>query len=156
MVGLRPIVEYMTFNFSAVAFDQILNNAAKMRQMSGGQLHVPLVLRAPNGSARQVGAQHSHPMEHFYAPIPRLQVVAPGMCADAKGLLKTAIRDDDPVLFMESETLYNLKGEVPDDPEYLVPLGKASIAREGKDVTIVSWSRIVHVALDAAKELEKE
>ncbi len=155
MVGLRPIVEYMTFNFSAVAFDQILNNASKLRQMSGGQLHIPIVFRAPNGSAKQVGSQHSHAMEHFYAHIPGLKVLAPAMPADAKGLLKTAIRDDDPVLFMESETLYNLKGEVPDDPELLVPMGKASIAREGTDVTIVSWSRLVHVSLDAAKELEK-
>jgi pyruvate dehydrogenase E1 component beta subunit len=156
MVGLRPIVEYMTFNFSAVAFDQILNNAAKLRQMSGGQLHVPIVLRAPNGSARQVGSQHSHAMEHFYTHIPGLKVLAPAMPADAKGLLKTAIRDDDPVLFMESETLYNLKGEVPDDPDLLVPMGVASVAREGRDVTIVAWSRIVHVALDAAKELAKD
>jgi pyruvate dehydrogenase E1 component beta subunit len=156
MVGLRPIVEYMTFNFSAVAFDQILNNAAKLRQMSGGQLHVPIVLRAPNGSARQVGAQHSHAMEHFYAHIPGLKVLAPAMPSDAKGLLKTAIRDDDPVLFMESETLYNVKGEVPDDPDLLVPMGVASVARAGKDVSIIAWSRLVHVALDAAKELEKE
>jgi pyruvate dehydrogenase E1 component beta subunit len=153
MVGLRPIVEYMTFNFSAVAFDQILNNAAKIRQMSGGQLHVPLVLRAPNGSARQVGSQHSHAMEHFYAHIPGLKVLAPATPADAKGLLKSAIRDDDPVLFMESETLYNVKGEVPDDPEILVPMGSAAIAREGTDVTIVAYSRIVSVALEAAKEL---
>jgi pyruvate dehydrogenase E1 component beta subunit len=156
MVGLRPIVEYMTWNFSAVAFDQILNNAAKIRQMSGGQLHVPIVLRAPNGSARQVGSQHSHAMEHFYAHIPGLKVLAPAMPADAKGLLKTAIRDDDPVLFMESETLYNVKGEVPDDPEHLVPMGVASVAREGADVTIVSWSRMVHVALEAVVELEKQ
>ena len=156
MVGLRPIVEYMTFNFSAVAFDQILNNAAKLRQMSGGQLHVPIVFRAPNGSAKQVGSQHSHSMEHFYAHIPGLKVVAPATPADAKGLLKTAIRDDDPVLFMESETLYNVKGEVPDDPEWMVPLGKAAIAREGSDVTIVAWSRMVHVALDAARELANE
>jgi pyruvate dehydrogenase E1 component beta subunit len=156
MVGLRPIVEYMTFNFSAVAFDQILNNAAKLRQMSGGQLHVPIVLRAPNGSARQVGAQHSHAMEHFYAHIPGLKVLAPAMPSDAKGLLKTAIRDDDPVLFMESETLYNVKGEVPDDPDLLVPMGVASVARAGKDVSIIAWSRLVHVALDAAKELGKE
>ncbi len=156
MVGLRPIVEYMTFNFSAVAFDQILNNAAKIRQMSGGQLNVPIVLRAPNGSAKQVGSQHSHAMEHFYAQIPGLKVLAPATPADAKGLLKTAIRDDDPVLFMESETLYNVKGEVPDDADFLVPMGKASIAREGKDATIVSWSRIVHVALEAAKILGEE
>ena len=156
MVGLRPIVEYMTFNFSAVAFDQILNNAAKLRQMSGGQLHVPIVLRAPNGSARQVGSQHSHAMEHFYAHIPGLKVLAPAMPADAKGLLKTAIRDEDPVLFMESETLYNIKGEVPDDPSFTVPMGKASVAREGHDVTIVAWSRLVHVALDAAKQLAEQ
>jgi pyruvate dehydrogenase E1 component beta subunit len=156
MVGLRPIVEYMTWNFSAVAFDQILNNAAKMRQMSGGQLNVPLVLRAPNGSARQVGSQHSHAMEHFYAHVPGLKVLAPATPADAKGLLKTAIRDDDPVLFMESETLYNVKGEVSDDPEHLVPMGKANVAREGRDLTIVAWSRMVMVALDAAKQLAEE
>ncbi len=153
MVGLRPIVEYMTWNFSAVAFDQILNNAAKIRQMSGGQLNVPLVLRAPNGSARQVGSQHSHAMEHFYAHIPGLKVLAPATPADAKGLLKAAIRDDDPVLFMESETLYNVRGEVPDDPEHLVPMGVAAVAREGADVTIIAWSRMVHVALEAAAEL---
>ncbi|AUX32654.1 MULTISPECIES: pyruvate dehydrogenase complex E1 component subunit beta [Sorangium] len=156
MVGLRPIVEYMTWNFSAVAFDQILNNAAKLRQMSGGQLSIPLVLRAPNGSARQVGSQHSHAMEHFYAHVPGLKVLAPATPADAKGLLKSAIRDDNPVLFMESETLYGVKGEVPDDPDFTVPLGVASIAREGTDVTIISWSRMVHVALEAAAELEKE
>ncbi|XXX82136.1 pyruvate dehydrogenase complex E1 component subunit beta [Sorangium sp. So ce134] len=156
MVGLRPIVEYMTWNFSAVAFDQILNNAAKLRQMSGGQLSIPLVLRAPNGSARQVGSQHSHSMEHFYAHVPGLKVLAPAMPADAKGLLKSAIRDDNPVLFMESETLYGVKGEVPDDPDFTVPLGVASIAREGTDVTIISWSRMVHVALEAAAELEKQ
>ena len=156
MVGLRPIVEYMTWNFSAVAFDQILNNAAKLRQMSGGQLNVPLVLRAPNGSARQVGSQHSHSMEHFYAHIPGLKVLAPATPADAKGLLKSAIRDEDPVLFMESETLYNVKGEVPDDPELLVPMGVANVAREGSDVTIIAWSRMVYVALEAATELEKQ
>lgn len=156
MVGLRPIVEYMTWNFSAVAFDQILNNAAKLRQMSGGQVNIPMVLRAPNGSARQVGSQHSHAMEHFYTHVPGLKVLAPATPADAKGLLKTAIRDDDPVLFMESETLYNVKGEVPDDPEFLVPMGLASVAREGKDVTIVSYSRIVSVALEAAKVLAAE
>jgi pyruvate dehydrogenase E1 component beta subunit len=156
MVGLRPIVEFMTWNFSAVAFDQILNNAAKLRQMSGGQLHVPIVFRAPNGSARQVGSQHSHAMEHFYAHVPGLKVLAPATPADAKGLLKTAIRDDDPVLFMESETLYGVKGEVSDDPEHLVPMGVASIARPGTDVTIVAWSRMVHVALEAASILAKE
>jgi pyruvate dehydrogenase E1 component beta subunit len=156
MVGLRPIVEYMTWNFSAVAFDQILNNAAKLRQMSGGQLSVPIVLRAPNGSAKQVGSQHSHAMEHFYAHIPGLKVLAPATPADAKGLLKSAIRDDNPVLFMESETLYNVKGEVPDDPDLLVPMGKANIVRPGKDVSIIAWSRMVHVALKAATELAKD
>ncbi len=156
MVGLRPIVEYMTWNFSAVAFDQILNNAAKIRQMSGGQLKVPIVMRAPNGSARQVASQHSHSMEHFFAHIPGLRVLAPAMPADAKGLLKSAIRDDDPVLFMESETLYNVKGEVPDDPDFLVPMGVASVAREGTDVSIIAYSRMVHVALDAATQLEAE
>jgi pyruvate dehydrogenase E1 component beta subunit len=156
MVGLRPIVEFMTWNFSAVAFDQILNNAAKIRQMSGGQYNIPIVLRAPNGSARQVGSQHSHAMEHFYTHIPGLKVLAPAFPADAKGLLKTAIRDDDPVLFMESETLYNVKGEVPDDPDFLVPMGKANVVREGKDASIISYGRITHVALDAAAQLEKE
>ena len=152
-----PIVEYMTWNFSAVAFDQILNNAAKIRQMSGGQFNIPIVLRAPNGSARQVGSQHSHAMEHFYAHIPGLKVLAPATPADAKGLLKSAIRDDDPVLFMESETLYGVKGEVPDGVDVLVPLGKANVAREGKDVTIVSWSRMVHVsARRSQRRSEKE
>jgi pyruvate dehydrogenase E1 component beta subunit len=156
MVGLRPIVEYMTWNFSAVAFDQIINNAAKLRQMSGGQLHVPIVLRGPNGSARQVGSQHSQAMEHFYAHVPGLKVVAPAFPADAKGLMKAAIRDDDPVLYLESETLYAVKGEVPDDPEVLVPLGEARVVRQGRDVTIVAWSRIVHVALEAAATLAAE
>lgn len=156
MVGLRPIVEYMTWNFSAVAFDQILNNAAKIRQMSGGQFNIPIVLRAPNGSARQVGSQHSHAMEHFYTHIPGLKVLAPAFPADAKGLLKSAIRDDDPVLFMESETLYNIKGEVSDDPDLLVPMGQANVVREGKDATIISYGRIVHVALEAAAMLEKD
>jgi pyruvate dehydrogenase E1 component beta subunit len=156
MVGLRPIVEFMTWNFSAVAFDQILCNAAKIRQMSGGQFNVPIVFRAPNASAAQVAAQHSHAMEHFYAQIPGLKVIAPATPADAKGLLKTAIRDDNPVLCFESETLYSVRGDVPDEGDYLVPLGVASIVRAGKDVTIIAWSRIVHVALEAAKALEKE
>jgi pyruvate dehydrogenase E1 component beta subunit len=156
MVGLRPIVEFMTWNFSAVAFDQILCNAAKIRQMSGGQFTVPIVFRAPNGSAAQVGSQHSHAMEHFYAQIPGLKVIAPATPADAKGLLKTAIRDDNPVLCFESETLYSVKGDVPEDPELLVPMGQANIVRAGKDATVIAWSRIVHVALDAAARLEKE
>jgi len=156
MVGLRPIIEFMTWNFSAVAFDQILSNASKIRQMSGAQFTVPIVFRAPNGSAAQVGSQHSHAMEHFYAQIPGLKIIAPSMPADAKGLLKTAIRDDNPVLCFESETLYSVKGEVPDDPDFLVPMGVANVARTGRDATIIAWSRIVHVALDAAKTLEKE
>jgi pyruvate dehydrogenase E1 component beta subunit len=156
MVGLRPIIEFMTWNFSAVAFDQILSNATKIRQMSGGQFTVPIVFRAPNGSAAQVGAQHSHAMEHFYAQMPGLKVIAPATPADAKGLLKSAIRDDNPVLCFESETLYSVKGEVPDDSDYTVPMGLASIAKEGKDATVIAWSRIVHVALEAAKTLEKE
>ncbi|HZU81785.1 MAG TPA: pyruvate dehydrogenase complex E1 component subunit beta [Polyangiaceae bacterium] len=155
MVGLRPIVEFMTWNFSAVAFDQILNNAAKLRQMSGGQFDCPIVFRGPNASARQVGSQHSHAMEHFYAHIPGLKVVAPAFPADAKGLLKTSIRDDNPVLVMESETLYAVRGEVPDG-EHVVPLGKAQIVRPGKDVTIAAYSRMTHVALEAAAALEKE
>lgn len=156
MVGLRPIIEFMTWNFSAVAFDQILSNASKIRQMSGGQFSVPIVFRAPNASAAQVGAQHSHAMEHFYAHMPGLKVIAPATPADAKGLLKAAIRDDNPVLCFESETLYSVKGDVPDDSDFTVPMGVANVAREGKHATVVAWSRIVHVALDAAKLLEKE
>src|SRR6202789_1352786 len=155
MVGLRPIIEFMTWNFSAVAFDQILNNAAKIRQMSGGQFTCPIVFRGPNGSAKQVGSQHSHSMEHFYATIPGIKVVAPAFPADAKGLLKAAVRDENPVLVMESETLYGVKGDVPDGDQ-VVELGKASIVRTGKDVTLVAYSRMTHVALEAAAALEKE
>ncbi len=156
MAGLRPIVEFMTWNFSSVAFDQILNNAAKLRQMSGGQLSVPIVFRGPNASAKQVGSQHSQAMEHFYAHIPGLKVVAPATAADAKGLLKTAIRDDNPVIYLESETLYGAKGEVPDDDDFIVPFGVGRIARAGTDVTIISWSRIVTVSLEAADMLAEE
>ena len=155
MVGLRPIIEFMTWNFSAVAFDQILNNAAKVRQMSGGQFECPIVLRGPNASARQVGSQHSHAMEHFYAHVPGLKVVAPAFPADAKGLMKASIRDDNPVLVMESETLYGVKGGVPEG-DHVVPLGKAQISRPGTDVTIAAYSRMTHVALEAAATLEKE
>jgi pyruvate dehydrogenase E1 component beta subunit len=155
MVGLRPIVEFMTWNFSAVAFDQILNNAAKLRQMSGGQFDCPIVFRGPNASARQVGSQHSHAMEHFYATVPGLKVIAPAFPADAKGLLKTAIRDDDPVLVMESETLYAVKGEVPEG-DHVVPLGQAAVVRPGTDVTLVAYSRMTHVVLEAAAALEKD
>jgi len=155
MVGLRPIIEFMTWNFSAVAFDQILNNAAKLRQMSGGQFNCPIVFRGPNASARQVGSQHSHATEHFYATVPGLKVVAPAFPADAKGLMKAAIRDDNPVLVMESETLYSVKGDVPDDLD-VIELGKASVVREGTDITIVAYSRMTHVAIEAATALEKE
>jgi pyruvate dehydrogenase E1 component subunit beta len=155
MVGLRPIIEFMTWNFSAVAFDQILNNASKLRQMSGGQFDCPIVFRGPNASARQVGSQHSHAMEHFYAHVPGLKLVAPAFPADAKGLLKSAIRDDNPVLVMESETLYAVRGDVPDGDQ-IVPLGKARVVRSGSDVTIVTYSRMTHVVLEAAAALEQD
>jgi pyruvate dehydrogenase E1 component beta subunit len=157
MVGLRPIIEFMTWNFSAVAFDQILNNAAKLYQMSGGQYSVPMVFRGPNGAARQVAAQHSHSVDPWYTNIPGLWVVAPSTPRDAKGLLKTAIRDPNPVIFLEGETLYNLKGEVPDEADdELIPFGVARVAREGTDITIVAWGAPFHTAMNAAKELEKE
>jgi pyruvate dehydrogenase E1 component beta subunit len=159
MVGLRPIIEFMTWNFSAVAFDQILNNATKLRQMSGGQFNCPIVFRGPNGSARQVGSQHSTSMEHFYATIPGAKVIAPAFPADAKGMMKAAIRDDNPVLVMESETLYGVKGDVPDTFDGgsdVIALGRAQVVRAGTQVTIVAYSRMTHVALEAATALEKE
>jgi pyruvate dehydrogenase E1 component beta subunit len=157
IAGLRPIIEFMTWNFSAVAFDQILNNAAKMYQMSGGQLKVPIVFRGPNGAARQVAAQHSHAMETFYAQVPGLWVCAPSTPRDAKGLLKAAIREDNPVVFLEGETLYGIKGEVPDESEdEIIPFGKARIGREGQHVTLVSWGRAYYEALKAADALAKE
>jgi pyruvate dehydrogenase E1 component beta subunit len=157
MAGLRPIIEFMTWNFSAVAFDQILNNAAKMYQMSGGQLKVPMVFRGPNGAAKQVAAQHSHAMETFYAQVPGLWVCAPSTPRDAKGLLKTAIREDNPVVFLEGETLYGLKGEVPEiDADETIRFGLARIARSGEHVTIVSWGRPYHEAMKAAESLEKQ
>ena len=157
MVGLRPIIEFMTWNFSAVAFDQILNNAAKMHQMSGGQLKVPIVFRGPNGAARQVAAQHSHAMETFYAQVPGLWVCAPATPRDAKGLLKTAIRDDNPVVFLEGETLYGVKGEMLDEgEEELIPFGQARVAREGEHVTIVTWGRPYYEVMKAAEQLAKE
>jgi len=157
MVGLRPIIEFMTWNFSAVAFDQILNNAAKMFQMSGGQLKVPIVFRGPNGAARQVAAQHSHAMETFYSQVPGLWVCSPSTPRDAKGLLKTAIREDNPVVFLEGETLYGVKGEVPDaDADEVIPFGQARIAREGTHATIVTWGRPYYEVLKAADVLAKE
>jgi len=155
MNGNRPIVEYMTFNFSLVGIDQIINNAAKMRQMSGGQFNIPIVFRGPTGSAGQLGATHSQAFESWYANCPGLKVVVPSNPYDAKGLLKSAIRDDDPVIFMESEQMYGDKGEVPEE-EYTIPLGVADIKREGTDVTIVSFGKIIKEAYKAAEELEKE
>jgi len=152
MVGLRPIIEFMTFNFSLVAIDQIINNAAKIFQMSGGQYNVPIVFRGPSGPAVQVGSQHSQALESFYAHVPGLKVVLPSTAYDAKGLLKTAIRDDNPVVFMEGETLYGMTGEVPTE-EYTIPIGKGDIKRVGSHVTLVAWSRMVHTCLDAAKLL---
>lgn len=157
MVGLRPVIEFMTWNFSMVAFDQIVSNAAKMFQMSAGQIKVPIVFRGPNGSARQVGAQHSHAVEAFYCNVPGLIVMAPSTPRNAKGLLKTAIREDNPVVFLEGETLYNVKGEVLDEnEEELIPIGAAHIAREGKDVTIATWGRPYYPVLEAAEALAKE
>jgi pyruvate dehydrogenase E1 component beta subunit len=155
MNGLRPIIEFMTFNFSLVAIDQVINSAAKMYSMSGGQYHIPIVFRGPTGNAGQLAAQHSQNFENWYANCPGLKVVVPSTPYDAKGLLKTAIRDDDPVIFMESELMYSDKGEVPEE-EYLIPIGVADIKRPGTDVTIVSFGKIIKVALAAAQELEKE
>lgn len=156
MAGLRPVIEFMTFNFSILAADQIINHAAKMRYMSGGQFKVPIVFRGPNGSAYQVSSQHSQALEAFYANFPGLKVVMPSTAADAKGLLKSAIRDDNPVIFMEQETMYGMKSEVPDDEDFLIPLGVADVKREGTDCTIVARSFTVPQALKAAEELEKE
>lgn len=155
MNGLRPIVEFMTFNFAVVGIDQIINNAAKLRYMSGGQFNIPIVFRGPNASGGQLGATHSVAYESIYAHIPGLKVVYTSEPADAKGLLKTAIRDDDPVIFLESEQMYGLKGEVPDE-EYVIPFGKGKIKREGTDVTIVAHGKMYHVAQKAAKELAKD
>ena len=155
MTGNRPIVEYMTFNFSLVGIDQIINNAAKIRQMSGGQLNCPIVFRGPTASAGQLAATHSQAFESWYANTPGLKVIVPSNPYDAKGLLKSAIRDDDPVIFMESEQMYGDKGEVPEG-EYTLPIGVADIKREGKDVTIVSFGKIIKEAYKAADELAKE
>ncbi|MGN6246876.1 MAG: pyruvate dehydrogenase complex E1 component subunit beta [Ginsengibacter sp.] len=153
--GLRPIVEFMTWNFANLALDQILNTASKMLAMSGGQVGCPIVFRGPNGSAGQLGAQHSTAYESMYANIPGLKVISVSNPYDAKGLLKSAIRDNDPVIFMESEVMYGDKGEIPEE-EYLIPIGKAKVAREGNDVTIVSFNKMMKVALGAAEELQKE
>jgi pyruvate dehydrogenase E1 component beta subunit len=153
--GLRPIIEFMTFNFSLVAIDQVINSAAKILSMSGGQYSCPIVFRGPTGNAGQLGAQHSQNFENWFANTPGLKVVVPFTPYDAKGLLKTAIRDEDPVIFMESELMYGDKGEVPAE-EYLIPLGQADVKRSGTDVTIVSFGKIMKVALAAAAEMEKD
>ncbi len=155
MNGTRPIVEYMTFNFAMVGIDQIINNAAKMRQMSGGQFNIPIVFRGPTASAGQLAATHSQAFESWFANCPGLKVVVPSNPKDAKGLLKSAIRDNDPVIFMESEQMYGDKGEVPEG-EYLIPIGVAEVVRKGADVTIVSFGKIIKEAFTAAEELAKD
>ena len=155
MTGNRPIVEYMTFNFSLVGIDQIINNAAKIRQMSGGQFKCPIVFRGPTGSAGQLAATHSQAFENWFANTPGLKVIVPSNPYDAKGLLKSAIRDDDPVIFMESEQMYGDKGEVPEG-EYTIPIGLADIKREGNDVTVISFGKIIKEAYKAAELLSSE
>lgn len=156
MVGLRPIVEMMTMSFSILAIDQIINHAAKIHYMTGGEISVPLVVRGPGGSANQLSAQHSHSLEGWYAHTPGLKVVAPATPADVYGMFKAAVRDDNPVIFTENPNLYALKGEVNLDPDFTVPFGKANVAKEGKDVTIVAYSRMTQVSLKAAEALEAD
>jgi pyruvate/2-oxoglutarate/acetoin dehydrogenase E1 component len=156
MLGLRPVVEVMTFNFSILALDQIVNTAAKTLYMSGGQYNIPLVLRGPGGPAAQLAAQHSQSMEVYYYHVPGLKVVRPTTPADAKGLLKSAIRDDNPVIFIEAETLYAVKGEVSEDPDFTIPLGQAIVRREGTDVTVIAYMGMMYRAMEVAEELEKE
>ena len=155
MVGLRPIIEFMTWNFSLVAFDQLVNNAAKLRYMSNGQFTLPIVFRGPGGAAHALAAQHSQAVESFFGHVPGLKVVVPATPADAKGLLKAALRDDNPIVFVESEVMYALKGEVPAG-EHVVPLGVADVKRQGRDVTLVTWGKMVHVCLKAAEALAAE
>ena len=155
MVGLRPIIEMMTFNFAIMALDQIINHAAKMLYMSGGQYNIPMVIRGPGGAAHMLACQHSQATEWIYVNVPGLKVVVASTPKDAKGLLKTAIRDNDPVIFIESETMYGMKGEIPEG-EFLIPFKKGDIKREGKDCTVVAWGKMIHVALRAAESLEKE
>jgi pyruvate dehydrogenase E1 component beta subunit len=156
MVGLRPIIEFMTYSFSLVAFDQIVNNAANIRYMSGGQFSIPIVFRGNSGMAGSLGATHSHRPEAWYAHVPGLTVVMPATPADAKGLLKSSIRSDDPVIFIEHENLLGERGEVPDDPEFLIPIGQADVKREGADVTIITYSRSVLTSLKAAEKLAED
>ena len=153
MNGLRPIIEFMTFNFSFVAIDQIINNAAKIRYMSGGQFKIPLVFRGPNGAAGQLAATHNTSTESIFATLPGIKVIAPSNPDDAKGLLKTAIRDDNPIVFLESEVMYGMKGDVSEEDDYLIPIGKARVAREGDDVTIVAHGKSYWIALRVADRL---
>ncbi|MEO7454504.1 MAG: alpha-ketoacid dehydrogenase subunit beta [Fimbriimonadales bacterium] len=156
MVGLRPIVEMMTMSFSILALDQIINHAAKIHYMTGGQFSVPLVIRGPGGAANQLSAQHSHSMEGWYAHVPGLKVVAPSTPQDAYGMLKTAVRDDNPVIFTENPGLYAIKGEIPDDEDFTVPFGKCAVRNEGKDITLIGYSRMALVAMEVAEELDKD
>jgi pyruvate dehydrogenase E1 component beta subunit len=156
MAGLRPIIEFMTWNFATLAVDQIVNSAAKMLYMSGGQYPMPIVFRGPNGAALQLSAQHSQAWESWYSHFPGLKVVAPGTPYDAKGLLKSAVRDDNPVVVLEGEMLYNTKGEVPENEEIVIPLGTAEVKREGNDVSFITWGKMVLVAQQAAEQLAKE
>ncbi len=156
MAGLRPIVEMMTMSFSILALDQIINHAAKVHYMTNGQISVPLVIRGPGGAAKQLSAQHSHSLEGWYAHAPGLKVVCPATVQDVYGMLKTAVRDDNPVIFHENPTLYGLKGDIPDDPSFTVPFGKAQVLREGKDMSLIGYSRMTHTCLAAAEILEKD
>jgi pyruvate dehydrogenase E1 component beta subunit len=156
MVGLRPIVEMMTMSFSILALDQIINHAAKIHYMTGGQFSVPLVIRGPGGAANQLSAQHSHSMEGWYAHVPGLKVVAPSTPQDVYGMLKTAVRDDNPVIFTENPGLYAIKGEIPDDKDFTVPFGKCAVRNEGKDITLIGYSRMALVAMEVAEELDKD
>jgi pyruvate dehydrogenase E1 component beta subunit len=156
MTGLRPVIEFMTYNFSLLAMDPVFNVAAKLLSMSGGQFKVPVTFRGPNGAALQLGAQHSQALEAVYAHFPGLKIVTPGTPADAKGLLKAAIRDDDPVCVFEGEMLYNLKGEVPEGDDFVIPLGVAEVKKAGSDVSIITHGKMINVALQAAAQLEKD
>ncbi|MGQ0814448.1 MAG: pyruvate dehydrogenase complex E1 component subunit beta [Gemmatimonadota bacterium] len=156
MTGLRPVIEFMTFNFAMLATDQVFNSAAKVLYMSGGQFKCPIVFRGPTGAALQLSAQHSQALEANYAQFPGLKIVTPGTPADAKGLLKASIRDNDPVAFFEGELLYALKGEVPDDPDFVIPLGVAEVKKEGSDVSIITHGKMINVCLQAAAQLEKD
>ncbi|MGH7457762.1 MAG: pyruvate dehydrogenase complex E1 component subunit beta [Longimicrobiaceae bacterium] len=156
MVGLRPVIEFMTWNFAILAYDQLFNSAAKMLSMTGGQFHIPVTFRGPSGAALQLSAQHSQALEASNAHFPGLKVAVPGTPADAKGLLKAAIRDDDPVCFFEGEMLYNLKGEVPEGDDHVIPLGVAELKRKGSDVSIITHGKMIHIALQAAQTLSRD